>query len=423
MNSVRYKWYLVGMLWWISFFNYADRQAIFSVFPKLHEEMGLDEVELGQLGSAFAWVYGLSAPFAGALVDRVRRKTAILGGLQIWSVICLATALSRKFWHLIFFRAAEGLGETFYYPASVSLISDYHPPQTRSRALGLHQTSVYAGTIGGGFLAGLIAQHYDWRASFVVFGTSGIVLGLLLQRFIQEAKRGASDPGSQESAKLSFGETVLLVIRTPAVLFLMLGFMFANFVAMVLLSWMPYYLKENFHLSLALAGLSATAFPQLASLCGAVGGGWLADRLRVRNRAGRVLVQSLGVLGGAPFVFLSGQTQSVLWVLAFLSAWGFFKGIYDANIFASVFDLVPPSARGTVAGFMNMVGWVAGGAPAPWVVGEIASRHGLALAISSTAVVYLAAFAVLALAAVMIGRRPVEVVVKADRGGNREVLA
>jgi len=24
-----YKWFVVAMLWWIAFFNYADRQAIF----------------------------------------------------------------------------------------------------------------------------------------------------------------------------------------------------------------------------------------------------------------------------------------------------------------------------------------------------------------------------------------------------------
>src|SRR5262245_25410663 len=81
--SPRYKWYLVAMLWWISFFNYADRQAIFSVFPLLETEMGLTLEERGLLGSSFAWVYGLSAPFAGAIVDRVRRKSAILGGLYI----------------------------------------------------------------------------------------------------------------------------------------------------------------------------------------------------------------------------------------------------------------------------------------------------------------------------------------------------
>ena len=149
-----YKWWVVAMLWLISFFNYADRQAIFSVFPLLEREMNLTPVQLGLLGSAFAWVYGLGAPFAGMVVDRVRRKSAILGGLHAWSLICMATVFSTDFRHLFFWRAAEGLGETFYYPASMSLISDYHGRETRSRAMGLHQTSVYMGTIGGGFFAG-----------------------------------------------------------------------------------------------------------------------------------------------------------------------------------------------------------------------------------------------------------------------------
>jgi MFS family permease len=86
----------------------------------------------------------------------------------------MATALSQNFRHLFFFRAAEGLGETFYFPASMSLIGDYHGRATRSRAMGLHQTSVYVGTIGGGFFAGLIGQHYGWRLSFIVFGGLGV---------------------------------------------------------------------------------------------------------------------------------------------------------------------------------------------------------------------------------------------------------
>src|SRR5437667_6542161 len=183
-RSDSYKWWVVAMLWGVAFFNYADRQAIFSVFPLLEREMHLTPLELGLLGSGFAWVYGLGAPFAGWVVDRVSRKTAILGGLHAWSVICLATIVSRNFQQLFLFRAAEGLGETFYFPASTSLISDYHGNATRSRALGLHQTSVYMGTIGGGFFAGLIAESYGWRWSFVLFGALGILLGLVLSRFL-----------------------------------------------------------------------------------------------------------------------------------------------------------------------------------------------------------------------------------------------
>src|SRR4249920_3270476 len=150
MSSGRYRWAVIGMLWLVCLFNYADRQAIFSVFPLLKTEMNLSVVERGILGSAFVWVYALVLPFAGVVADRVNRKNLILAGLVFWSVITVATGLATEFWHLVVFRALEGLGEAFYFPASMSLIADYHGKETRSRAMSWHQSSVYAGTITGG---------------------------------------------------------------------------------------------------------------------------------------------------------------------------------------------------------------------------------------------------------------------------------
>ena len=391
-----YKWSVVAMLWGIAFFNYADRQAIFSVFPLLEREMRLTPVQLGLLGSGFAWVYGLGAPFAGMVVDRVRRKTAILGGLQAWSVICMATALSRTFRHLFLFRAAEGLGEAFYFPASTSFISDYHGTATRSRALGFHQTAVYLGTIGGGFFAGLIGQHYGWRLSFVVFGGMGVLLGVVLNRLLVEPVRGAADVAAvatpaPSAGPLGFGAFLLLAARTPTLLCLMGAFMCANFVAVVLLTWMPKFLYDRFHMGLAMAGLTATLFVQLASLVGAPVGGWVADIWRRRSPRGRVAVQTIGVLGGAPFVVLCGLTSSVGTLIVALTFWGFFKGLYDANIFASVFEVVRPEARGTAAGFMNTVGWLAGGGSAPLIIGIVSQRGGLGVAIALASLVYVAA--------------------------------
>jgi MFS family permease len=393
------------MLWTICVFNYADRQAIFSIFPLLERELHLTPVQLGLLGSAFAWVYGLMAPLAGIVVDRVKRKTAILGGLHVWSVICMATALSQNFRHLFFFRAAEGLGETFYFPASMSLLGDYHGRGTRSRAMGFHQTSVYVGTIGGGFFAGLIGQHYGWRLSFLVFGGLGVLLGIALHWLLVEPQRGASERAELAAAgapvesvkKLTFVEFAQLAARTPTLLCLMGAFMCANFVAVVLLSWMPKFLFDKFHMSLAMAGLTATVFVQLASMLGAPFGGWLADTWRQRSPRGRLAVQLIGVVGGAPFVALCALTPSVAVVMAALTCWGLFKGLYDANIFASVFDVVRPEARGTAAGFMNAVGWLAGGGSAPLVIGIIAQRESLGLAIALASTVYLAAGALLLL--------------------------
>jgi MFS family permease len=389
--SSRYKWFAVAMLWWIAFFNYADRQAIFSVFPLLKKEFGLDAVQLGLLGSSFAWIYGLSAPLAGVIVDRVRRKSAILGGLHAWSLICMATALARNFGALLFFRSAEGLGESFYFPASMSLLSDYHGQPTRSRALGLHQTSVYIGTIAGGFFAGWIGQHYGWRWSFVVFGGLGILLGIVLNQWLIEPTRSQTEPRAPASGSF-LNATALL---------LMAAFLCANFVALVLLSWMPAFLYDKFHLSLAASGLTATLFVQIASMAGSPAGGWWADVLRRKMPGGRMLVQAVGLAAGAPFVVLCGWTRSVPLLVFALAAWGFFKGIYDANIFAAIFDVIPAEARGRAAGLMNMTGWLGGGV-APVAVGYVAQASSLSAAIMLAASVYVLGAVLLAAAVVRV---------------------
>ncbi|HYA25412.1 MAG TPA: MFS transporter [Terriglobales bacterium] len=406
MDNRKYKWYVVGMLWSISFFNYADRQSIFSLFPLLQSEMHLTPVQLGLLGSAFAWVYGLCGPFAGTIVDRVRRKTAILGGLNVWSTIAVATALSRSFRQLFSFMAMEGLGETFYFPASMSMISDYHGKATRSRAMGAHQTSVYIGTIAGGFFAGLIGQRYGWRWSFVFFGGLGILLGLVLVRLLREPQRAAADiedgtmsPEAQVVQRVPLGKCFRMILGTPAALLLMGAFLCANFVALVLLSWMPKFLYDKFHMSVAMAGLSATIFAQLASMVGSPLGGWFADLLRRRMVAGRVMVQGIALFLAAPFVFFCGRANSLAWAMVALTGWGLFKGFYDANIFASVFDVVAPEVRGATAGLMNMVGWMGGGA-APVVIGFVAQHHSASVAISLASFVYAAAGLLLVIALV-----------------------
>jgi MFS family permease len=173
------------------------------------------------------------------------------------------------------------------------------------------------------------------------------------------------------------------------------AFLCANFVAVVLLSWMPKFLHDRFHLNLAMAGLAATIFAQLASMLGSPMGGWLADTLRPRIPGGRLLVQAIGVFAGAPFVVLCGMTNSIGWLVVALTAWGFAKGLYDANIFASVYDVIPAESRGSAAGLMNTVGWLGGGAAAPLTIGILANSYGLGVAIALASAVYLMAGAFL----------------------------
>ena len=72
-----------------------------------------------------------------------------------------------------------------------------------------------------------------------------------------------------------------------------------------------------------------------------------------------------------------------------------------------MFDVVRPEARGTAAGFMNTFGWLAGGGSAPLVIGIIAQRESLGLAIALASIVYLVAGALLLVAIVFFVKRDV----------------
>lgn len=405
MTGRGYKWSVVAMLWFVCFFNYADRQAIFSVFELLKSEMNMTDVQLGIVGGAFMWVYAAFGPVAGLIGDRLKRKTLIIGGLVFWSLITIATALSTTYSHLVLFRALEGFGEAFYFPASMSLLSDYHGPATRSRAMSIHQSSVYAGTIAGGSVAGVLGQHYGWRSSFYLFGSLGVLLGVVLLLLLREpARETSSEPAglnahsdsttrnSKRGTLSAFLRAALRALKelfsTPMVRILTLVFVGANFVAMIFLTWMPSFLHRRFDLSLAMAGVSATAYLQIASVLGVLSGGVLADRLARRRGGGRMITQATGLALGVPFIFLAGWTVSVPLLILALIGFGYFKGLYDANIWASLHDVVRPELRASAVGFMNSLGWIGGGI-APVAIAVSSERFGMGASISASSAIYL----------------------------------
>ncbi len=371
---------LVALLWFVCFFNYADRQAIFSVFPLLKAEMGLTDIQLGIVGAAFMWVYAAIGPIAGMVGDRVQRKTLIVAALLFWSLITICTALSTNYLQLVLFRALEGFGEAFYFPASMSMISAYHTSETRSRAMSAHQSSVYAGTIAGGTFAGVLGQHYGWRSGFYVFGGLGVLLALVLLAVLKEPAREVVAERSKSSIRGLFDNPMVAVLITV--------FAGANFVAMIFLTWLPTFLYTKFHMSLSLSGFSSTAYLQVASVLGVLTGGVLADKLSRKYKGGRMMTQAIGLFCGVPFIFLTGWTLSVPVLILAMAGFGYFKGLYDANIFASLHDVVRPEHRATAVGVMNSIGYLGGGL-APVAIAAAAGRYGMSASISANSLVYL----------------------------------
>lgn len=380
------------MLWMVCLFNYADRQAVFSVFEPIKQEMNLTDVQLGVIGSAFMWVYAVALPFAGLVGDRVSRKALVLGGLVFWSAVTFATAFAQSFEQLVLCRAFEGFGEAFYFPASLAIIGGYHGPTTRSRAMALHQSSVYAGTALGGTVAGVCGQYYGWRSGFYLFGAAGILLAGVLFFTLKEPPRTSQvtdDPETKPPTPGELSRGAWEVLRTPMVLVLLWVFVGTVFVGSIFLAWMPTYLKRQFGLSLSLAGLNATIWLQVASVVGVVAGGWFADRWEKRASGGRMWVQAIGLITGAPFIFAAGWTESVSVLVVLLMGFGFCKGLYDSNTWAALYDVVRLKQRGTAVGLVNGLGWLLGGAPAPILIAIFAEKYGFGPSISATSVIYL----------------------------------
>jgi MFS family permease len=182
-------------------------------------------------------------------------------------------------------------------------------------------------------------------------------------------------------------ETIRELFSNRMARILAMVFVGANFVAMIFLTWMPSFLHDKFNMSLAMAGLSATAYLQIASVLGVITGGILADRLARRHSAGRMMTQAAGLMMGVPFIFLAGWTLSVPVLILALTGFGYFKGFYDANIWASLHDVVPIDRRASAVGFMNSIGWLGGGI-APVAIAAASQRYGMSASISANSVIY-----------------------------------
>jgi dipeptide/tripeptide permease len=76
-------------------------------------------------------------------------------------------------------------------------------------------------------------------------------------------------------------------------------------------------------------------------------------------------------------------------VYAALGAFGFFRGLYDSNLFASLYEVVRPQSRATATGLMLCAAFLGGGF-APLLIGRMSAVLPLAQALSVTSVLYVA---------------------------------
>jgi MFS family permease len=368
--------------------NYADRQAIFSLFPLLRRELAASNIALGSMASVFLWVYAAVSPFAGYLGDRFRRRDVIIASLVLWSLVTTATGLATTAVGLIVLRGLMGVSEACYMPTGLALIADYHGPRRRSTAVALHQSGVYIGIIVGGVFAAYMGDHLGWRYAFYCLGGVGIALAIFLGFVLQDAPRGdagtAASEGRERLAQGSIRHNYAVLLRIPTVLILSVVVMVFSIYFWILTVWMPLFFYQEFAMSLTRAAFTATAYTQIASVVGILIGGVTADYSARCHVRARMWVQFVGIMVPAPFLLLLGLSRSLVLAVVAMIVFGFGRGAWDCNNMAILCDVAPPEMWASAYGLYNLAGMLGGGV-GTLLVGVLASRIGLRAIISSTA--------------------------------------
>ena len=358
------KWLVVGLLWGVALLNYLDRQMLATMRPAM---MG-DIAELagaeafGRLMAIFLWVYGLMSPVAGLIADRVNRKWLITGSLAVWSGVTLAMGFAHDFQTLYALRAVMGFSEALYIPAGLALIADYHEGPTRSLAIGVHMTGLYAGQALGGFGAA-VAQHYSWQGTFQAFGAAGIAYGALLALLLREhpTARGGRGEGSGPPGGLaSVTRSLTLLFGTMSYWVVLACFMAPSFPGWATKNWLPTLFAGSLGLDMSRAGPLATITIAASSFAGVFIGGIMADRWGQRHLRGRIYTSALGLSLTVPALLLIGLGAGPLAALGGAAAFGIGFGMFDANNMPILCQFVSPRHRAAAYGLMNMAGVFAG---------------------------------------------------------------
>lgn len=357
-----YRWILAITLFFAAGLNYADRTSISVVFPLLKSELGISDLALGGLGSAFLWAYAIGSPFAGALADRRHRGRVLLSSLVLWSLITAATGMASGYWQLAGSRVALGLAECLYLPAATAMLAQYHAPATRGLAMGLHSAGLNLGLIAGGVAAGYLGDHYGWRQGFFVLGGIGMVLAAIAlpvfwrppappEVVIRKARPLAALPGD-----------LRVLASIPSFWVLAVKSMLVAVGTWIFFNWLPLYFRETYDLSLTASGFTGTVSLQVAATIGVLGGGAVSDACARRGQRYRMLFQSLCYLLSAPFLLAFLGTPGVAMLSVAVFCFALLRGLGQSNENPLICEVVPERLRSSAIGITNLFNTLSGGA-------------------------------------------------------------
>ena len=379
-----YKWLVLLLLSCAFFFHQADRALFGLLTIPIQDELKLSDVQIGWINTVLSWTLAGMAFVAGPVGDRFSRKWVITCSLLSWSVMTFMMGfvgdwricgfLVPAFFVVMFFRSiATGVGESFYGPCYPPLIAAYHKA-TRSIALSIHQGALYVGLMTSGVLtAWALGVLGSWRHVFMVFGGAGFALGVGFIWLLKDTGRETARSGKDSASPLA---GFAYFFRCPSAWCAMAGFIAIVFVNNAYLFWAPKFMAQKFGVSVGAAGTQTMLYHHLFAFVAIIAGGILTDRFVKRMPRFRLGFQILSMLAGAPCLVLVGVSSSAAAMVAMTAAYGVFRGCFEVNTHASLFDVMPPAYRSTSVGLFTVFAFFFGGLSGV-LMGALSEKYGV----------------------------------------------
>jgi MFS family permease len=379
---------VLGVAFGIVFF---DRFAIGVLMPFIARDLGLNNTEVGLVNSALALSWAVACFLGGRLSDASgRRKAYLIVSIIAFSLCSFLSGLATSFAMLLGARLLMGLTEGPAPPLILAIMARASSDTRRGFNFGLIQNGF--NSLFGQILAPLIlvpiAVAFDWRIAFFVAGVPGLIIALVVLKYVREPARadraptrtdtnesltniaGAPALGSaaQNRPSLRFIDIVCRrnIWISAVIASLLFGYLTAG------TAFMPLYFVE-------VRGMQAAQMSVLMSLIGfcilttGVVVPALSDRYGRKPVA--VVFSLLGVVSPLACLFFEGP----VWALGVLVFIGWMAApVITLAVAAIPSDSLPAAYHGTAIGLVAGIGEIAGSFVTPTLAGWAADQTSLA---------------------------------------------
>jgi len=292
------RWIVLAILVLASFVAYILRTNFNIVSEMMMHDLGMNEVQLGLVFSAFAAGYAIFQLPGGIFGDRFGPRFAITTIAVLWGVLTLVTAaipgtdvlsVTAIVTTLIITRFLVGMTHAPFFPVGIGgTIASWFPVKQWGLANGLTSTGLTLGAAATAPIIVWLMSEYGWRSALFITAPTGFLIAILFRWYVtndpkdhpkittQELSRIASDRPLSGSVPEKGSWKVALKNRN--VLLITCSYFCMNYVFYLFFSWFFFYLVDVKGFTNAQAGLLVSA-QWIFGAIGATAGGLLCDFL------------------------------------------------------------------------------------------------------------------------------------------------